>query len=123
MADTKVDREHALNGQLRQINEQQEENRTSFRQLEESEQFIQEAYSLKQYFLNELAEVFHASHSAQFLHDIEEEYHECKRQSLTQVEEQFEELQQEKKTLIEKESDILSERTALFQKEVMTDEY
>lgn len=123
MTDTRVDREHALNGQLRQVNEQQEENHTSLRKLDESERLIQDAYSLEQYFLNELAEVFQASDSAQFLHDVEQEHRECKHRSLTQLEEQFDELQQEKRTLIEKESDLLNERTALFQKEDVADEY
>ncbi|MBL1224622.1 DUF3958 family protein [Enterococcus sp. BWR-S5] len=123
MTENIADKEQELNGQLRLINEQQEENYTSFRKLDESERFIQDAYAMEQHFLTDLSEVFHTSDSAQFLHDSEQEHRECKHRSFTQLEEQFEALQQEKLTLVEKENDLLDERSVLFQREDAADEY
>lgn len=123
MTDAIANKEHELNNQLRHLNEQQDENHTSRRKLEESERFVQEAYSLEQHFLNDLLDVLHASDSLHFLQSIEEEHRDCKRQSLTHLEEQLEELQQEKQILTEKEHALLDERTALFQGEAVADEY
>lgn len=123
MTDAITDKEHELNNQLRHLNEQQEENHTSRRKLEESEHFIQEAYLLEQHFLNDLSDVLHTSDSLHFLQSIEEEHRDCKRQSLIHLEKQLEELQQEKQILTEKEHALLDERTALFQEEAVADEH
>ncbi|MBP1047637.1 DUF3958 family protein [Enterococcus sp. BWM-S5] len=123
MTDKETDKEVQLTGQLRRINEQQEDNQLALRKRNESEDFIHEAYSLEQSFLNDLSAVLHTSNSVQFLQSIEEEHHMCRRQSFTRLEEQLENLQQEKQTLTEKENDLLCERTALLQEEVKADEY